>query len=131
MLGGFAALSVVFCAAVVRTFPAMRVTSPQEHPLTTLGLARPGDLLFSENDFLFLRENPRCELMSEIPEDEGELRLLIERAHPRFVLVSAGVDLRDEGYQSIMDSIGPAPGAAPSAERHPSRVLWMLDASGS
>ena len=98
-LAGFLALDLLLGASVLRALAATRVTEQQEHPLTALGIARPGDLLFSTKDYHFLRENRDCELMWQVPEDPAELRALLDKARPRFVIAGARVDLRADGYR--------------------------------
>lgn len=115
-LAAFLALNAALGVQVLRSFARSRPALPGSHPITALALARPGDLAFSEMDFRFLLENPRCELMHAIPEDPGELRALIEKARPRFVVLPRGRDLAVAGYHPL-----------PCGDRE---TLWLADEEG-
>jgi hypothetical protein len=113
-LGALLALNLLLSAAVLRDFVRSRGGPGAAHPITALGNTRPGDLVFSSMDFRFLVENPRCQLMSEIPEDPAQLAALIEKARPRFVVLPAERPLGVAGYRRATEG-GP-------------RVVWLREA---
>jgi hypothetical protein len=98
-----AALSLFLMATEVRAFRNMRRVELTWTPdiLTRLDLARPGDLVFERRGWIFLRENPRCQLMWNFSEDPAILTPLVEKARPRFVVLGSILDLSGLKYSLV------------------------------
>lgn len=100
LLAVLLSINITLCVAVSRQLVALRPAPRRPHVLTVLKLAEPGDLLFSQDDWQFLIENPRCELMWEVPTDDFQLLKLTDDVKPRFVKVRAR-QFRPKGYRRL------------------------------
>ncbi len=107
-LAAILALNAALALSVLLHFRALRTPPPRPHVLTALGLPEPGDLLFSQNDFQFLAENPRCELLWSLPEGREARLALVRGARPRFAILRPDLDLAPEGYQALARGDGTA-----------------------